>query len=162
MLREALVVLSFALALTVVVIAVVGLPPTASTAAATSTCSGPLADHPSVQWIGADDAAALLRQGRGAIVDTRDRGEYEAGHVAGAIHVPVDAGTLDADALAILRAFATVIAYCDASGQCARSIRFAGLLSSHGFRDVRVLEGGIAAWIDGGRAAESGVCRQCE
>jgi len=162
MLREALIVLSIALSSTVLLIVVRGLPVVVRQAAESTTCSGPLPEQPGVQWISPEDAAALLAGSGVAIVDTRSRAAYEGGHIADALHVPMDTGTLDPTALAGFSAFETVIAYCDAVGQCARSTRFAGLLSTSGFRDVRVLEGGIAAWLADGRAAESGECRQCE
>lgn len=162
MLREALVVLSIAVSATVLLIVVRGLPELSRPAAESATCSGPLPEQPAVQWISPEAAATLLNQPDVAIVDTRDRSDYEAGHIAGALHIPMDTGTLDRRVLANFVGVRTVIAYCDASGQCARSTRFAGLLSAAGFSDVRVLEGGISAWLKGGRAAESGECRQCD
>jgi hydroxyacylglutathione hydrolase len=162
MLREALLVLSVALSTTVLLIAVRGLPALARPTAESATCSGPVAEHPAVQWISPDAAEILLRRPDVAIVDTRGKADYEAGHIPSALHISMDTGTLDPRALSSVQGFATIIAYCDARGQCARSTRFAALLSASGFRDVRVLEGGISAWLEGGRAAESGECRQCE
>lgn len=161
MLREALIIVTIAAAITLGLAATRGLPTLIRPTAEAATCSGPLPEHPSVRWISPADAERLLGQASVVFIDTRDGSAYEAGHVTGALHAPMDRGTLDERVLASIGGATTVIAYCDASGQCARSTRFASLLSATGFADVRVLEGGIDAWMESGRPAESGECRHC-
>lgn len=158
---EATLVIVAAGSLTALLVAVRGAPVLSRPSTDSATCSGPLPEAPAVHWISPDKALPLLGRPGVAFVDTRSRAEYEAGHVLGAIHVPMEGGTMDQQALGFLTDLSTVVAYCDASGQCARSSRFASLLSSSGFSDVRVLEGGFPAWLDGTRPAESGECKQC-
>lgn len=55
------------------------------------------------------DANALHAQGRAIIVDVRDRGSYEAGHIAGAIHIPIDALLVRMNELPHDK---TIITYC--------------------------------------------------
>jgi rhodanese-related sulfurtransferase len=96
-------------------------------------------------------AELLQLQGSGAsIVDVRTQGEFEAGHIASAINVPVDQ---------IQQASAgwdknrPVVVYC-ASG--ARSADAVAYLASAGFRKVYDLTGGVAVWtgeLVGGPAA---------
>jgi len=119
-------------------------------------------ERPGVLWISPGEAGELLGRPDVVFVDTRSHEEYAEGHVANALHAPMEHGTIGDALLASVRGAGTVIAYCDTSRQCARSIRFAGLLSAAGLHDVRVLESGIEAWIGSGQPAESGECRQCQ
>lgn len=113
-----------------------------------------------IGWISQDLAHSLSGTPGVAFVDCRPEGEYEVGHVAGSLHV---AETTPADkALQQLAGARTVIAYCDADHQCARSVRVASMLRKAGLPDVRVLEGGMPRWLERGYPAESGACGQCE
>ncbi|MEV8093455.1 rhodanese-like domain-containing protein [Kitasatospora sp. NPDC085879] len=102
---------------------------------------------------------ALARAGELTVVDVRTPGEYAAGHLPGALNVPLDA--LDG-LLPALRSAADrgdLLLVC-ASG--ARSGQAAAVLAGHGV-DTATLTGGTAAWAqrghpleraeDGGRAA---------
>jgi rhodanese-related sulfurtransferase len=93
--------------------------------------------------------------------DARTREEYEQGHIAGALHIPVDEGTLPEGGAEMVRGAQTVIAYCDTSNSCARSTRLAGLLRMSGVDEVRVLEGGVTEWVESDYPAEAGACRLC-
>jgi rhodanese-related sulfurtransferase len=132
---------------------------------ATVACEAPEAEPgaPAVQWISQAAAQALVGDPSVAFVDCRTRTQFEQGHVAGSLHVPVGAdGGPSAAALDALRAATTVVTYCDAGGTCERSARMATLLTRAGLRDVRVLEGGMPAWLASGLPAESGTCRLCQ
>ncbi|MCA9602664.1 MAG: rhodanese-like domain-containing protein, partial [Myxococcales bacterium] len=107
-------------------------------------------------WVSPADARPLLGTAGVVFVDARDRAEYRSGHVAGSVHTPVVGGVVRDGALEPLRGATTVVAYCDSSEQCARSVRLAGILTEAGFPDVRVLEGGFPAWLDAGYPAEAG------
>ncbi len=124
-------------------------------------CAPPDAARPSVRWIDPGDAAALIGDVTVAFVDARAREAFEAGHVSGAINLPMDSGALAPGAMRLVDGAGTVVAYCDASGDCASSKRLAALLSDAGLRDVRVLRGGIPQWLEGGYPAEAGPCRVC-
>lgn len=73
------------------------------------------------------------------LLDVRTPGEFQAGHVNGALNIPVDElerriGELKADR--------AVVVYCRSGG---RSARAAGLLGKHGFGEVSDL-GPMSAW----------------
>jgi rhodanese-related sulfurtransferase len=97
--------------------------------------------------------------GRGGVVfaDTRSGERFEAGHAAGAVHLPCDATELGAQAAiaSLERAGAqTVIVYGDSSDDgraVAETLRRRGLRT-----DLRVLRGGFAAWEREGLACVSG------
>jgi len=87
-------------------------------------------------------AAELLQlQGSGAsIVDVRTPAEFEAGHIASAINVPVDQLQMVAPAWDKNRA---IVVYCATS---ARSAEAATYLVSAGFKKVYDLTGGLVMW----------------
>lgn len=126
-----------------------------------ATCSAPLPTQPTVQWIKATEAEPLLNNPDVRFVDARPAQAYQSGHIASAIHVPLRNGTIDEASLAKIRGAKTIIAYCDTNSGCAASRRVAGILSASGFSDVRVLEGGIHAWLDQNYPAEAGACPDC-
>jgi rhodanese-related sulfurtransferase len=76
------------------------------------------------------------------IVDVRTRGEYEAGHVPGAIHVPFYTLLVRQDDIPGPRD-RPVVVYC-AHGPRAGVARFALRLT--GFTDVRYLDGHMSGW----------------
>jgi len=94
-------------------------------------------------------------------VDARARDEYEAGHVTGALSVPMETGSLPGGVVPLLASARTVVTYCDTQNACAASTQLAGLLASEGLGDVRVLEGGFDAWLERGYPAEAGPCLEC-
>ena len=129
-----------------------------------AACEAPAPEPgaPAVRWISQEAARALVGDPSVAFVDCRTLQQFEEGHVAGSLHVPPAPGGPSAKALDALRAAATVITYCDAGGTCERSARMAALLTRAGLTDVRVLEGGMPAWLASGLPAESGTCRLCQ
>ena len=89
-----------------------------------------------------DDAARLIAAGR-RVVDVREGWEYDAGHLAGALHVPlVEVG----ERLSEISAAASWIVVCRSGN---RSARAAALLASQG-RDVVNLQGGLTSWHERG------------
>jgi rhodanese-related sulfurtransferase len=88
-----------------------------------------------------DSAGLLEAQKNGAeIVDVRTQGEYEMGHIKGAVNVPVD--QLQSTAQSWDRN-ADYVLYC-ASGE--RSAAGQNAMQSMGFKSVANLTGGIASW----------------
>lgn len=130
---------------------------------ATGVCEAPVESAATgVRYISAAEARALVGDAGVAFVDCRPRDEFEAGHVAGSVHVEGEHGTVPEATLERVRAAQTVVTYCDAREECERSLRIANLLAAAGASDVRVLEGGMPAWLSEGLPAESGACRDCE
>jgi len=75
------------------------------------------------------------------IVDVRGADEYAAGHVDGAIHVPIESLTAE---LERFRAATRVVTVCEKGG--GRSERAAQLLRESGIATARSLCGGTSAW----------------
>ena len=88
-----------------------------------------------------DVAALHERVGAVQVLDVRERGEFDAGHIAGAVHVPYH----DVDGLPDGLDASRPIAVICSSGQ--RSAVAASLLLRAGARDViHVADGGVGTW----------------
>lgn len=160
-LAEAAKVLAVGALLGLAVGLVRGFPGLAASEDASAVCLPPVAAQPRVAWIPPEQARELLSDASVVFVDARSTDEFHAGHIAGALSVPMDTGTLPPDVEGLLRGMRTIISYCDTSDDCAASARLATLLAEAGFADVRVLEGGMPAWLERGYAAEAGSCQRC-
>lgn len=86
------------------------------------------------------EAAAMLAKGDMTLVDVRGRAEWAAGHIAGAVNIPL--GEL-AERLSELPADRPVILQCQSG---TRSAIAASVLQAQGRTNVRDLVGGIEAW----------------
>jgi rhodanese-related sulfurtransferase len=89
-------------------------------------------------------------------IDARFRADYEAGHLDGAISVPVDANDIERHkAVAGVTKDARIVVYCQ-SGKCPFAGRVAGKLIQDGFSRVSIFRQGWAAWAakerDGGQS----------
>jgi len=90
------------------------------------------------------DRKALLaraRKGLVTVLDVRPTEEYRAGHIAGAISLPLHQLK---DRLAELPRDQDIVAYCRGP-YCVLAAQAVALLQEHGFRAVR-LEDGVADW----------------
>jgi rhodanese-related sulfurtransferase len=85
------------------------------------------------------EAAELVREGRGRIVDLRTREEYDAVHIEGSTfftqELMHELGGWDPE---------TLIIFMDHTG--ARSLDATSYFAGHGLKNVRSLRGGIDAW----------------
>ncbi len=88
--------------------------------------------------VATDDVLRLLEDGAVAL-DVRERGEFEAGHIEGAINMPLGDLSESSDSLSKT---ASIIAYC---GHGERSTTGISLLERSGV-DAWNLEGGYEAW----------------
>jgi rhodanese-related sulfurtransferase len=138
-----------------------GTPEIASFHSETASCAPPSEAHPEISWIACADAAALQDRPDVSFVDARAPEAYESGHVPSAVSLPIQSGALPPGATRLLGGASTVIAYCDANADCEESRRLAEVLASAGIDDVRILRGGMPAWLEDGLPAESGPCRVC-
>lgn len=88
-----------------------------------------------------DSAQLVAAQAKGAqVVDVRTTGEYQLGHIPGAVNVPVD--QFQATAQSWDRK-ATYVVYC-ASGE--RSAEAVKIMQSMGFKSIDHFNKGIGAW----------------
>lgn len=83
------------------------------------------------------------------LLDVRTRGEWDAGHIPGSVHIPL--GQLE-QRLGELDPSRAVAVSCQSGS---RSSIGASLLKAHGFRDVTNVRGGYTAWVDAGLPATS-------
>jgi hydroxyacylglutathione hydrolase len=93
-----------------------------------------------VPQIGAVDLATRMRAGGIAVVDVRGRAEWDAGHIRGALNIPL--GYL-VDRLGQLPRETPVVLQCRSG---ARSAIATSLLQAHGLSNVVNLSGGLVAW----------------
>jgi rhodanese-related sulfurtransferase len=95
------------------------------------------------QEIQPQEAQQLVEGGTAVVVDVRDEDEYEAGHIAGAKHVPFD--RLNDEAAGVAKGN-KVLFYCK-SGD--RSATAASAFAGSGF-DAYSISGGLEAWAEAG------------
>ncbi len=93
-----------------------------------------------VAQVDARTLADAQRTGTVAVLDVRDESEWDEGHLAEAIHLPL--ATL-ASRLGDIPRGRPIVVHCQAGS---RSAIAASLLTASGIPDVRNLTGGIAAW----------------
>ena len=88
------------------------------------------------------DAASMYNENKAVIVDVRENNEWQAGHIAGAIHIPL--GQIEARKME-LEAYknSALIMQCRSG---VRSATAATILKKAGFANVYNMEGGINAW----------------
>jgi rhodanese-related sulfurtransferase len=96
-----------------------------------------LEDRDALEAVGATTLMERLSDGNVVVLDVRPEEEYRAGHIPGALSVPVDA--LEA-ALQTLPKDKEIVAYCRGP-YCVFSDNAVKLLRSHGYRARRLSEG---------------------
>ena len=84
------------------------------------------------------------------IVDVRTREEFQAGHVPGAVNVPVQELQ---GRLSELRPYRNteLVVYCEAGP---RAVYAGHMLAQQGFTEVRILDGHMGAWREAGLPTE--------
>lgn len=114
-----------------------------------------------VPRVSAAEAAALCAACSAGFVDARGAAEFAAGHVTGAFHLPPEGHPGEAEVLARLATFHTVVVYGGEQG-CQAAEGVVRRLAARGLRDVRVLEGAWAAYLAAGGPGSSGACSACQ
>jgi hydroxyacylglutathione hydrolase len=101
--------------------------------------------HGTLQQVPQVDAASLAaRNGEVTVVDVRGQTEWDAGHIPGAVHLPLATLSNRLDELPRDR---PLVLQCQSGG---RSSIASALLQAHGFEDVTNLRGGIRGWREAG------------
>jgi rhodanese-related sulfurtransferase len=86
----------------------------------------------------------------GLIVDARSPDQFAAGHIDGAVSLPlVEIDTVLPDFVSGVDKNRTLVIYCSGFG-CPDSFDLAVRLIESGYQDVRVFEGGYPEWRDAG------------
>jgi rhodanese-related sulfurtransferase len=113
------------------------------------------AAYPGIRLITLEEAEDLWRTGGAVFFDARSSALYDAGHVpgAGSIPIPPSRPVIPAEVLGIARD-RTLVVYCEGGSSCMASQALALRFNAEGFKDVRVFDGGWAAWTEAGLPAE--------
>lgn len=98
-------------------------------------------DRGAMQPVDADELARRVRSGEVTVLDVRPAEEYRAGHIAGAVSIPV--AELKAR-LKELRKDREVVAYCRGP-YCVMAVEAVALLRKRGFNAQR-MERGVGDW----------------
>ena len=98
--------------------------------------------------ISSEDLAGMMQRDEIAVIDVRGAAEWEAGHIPGALNVPLGYLT---ESLAQIPTERTVLLHCQEGW---RSGIAASLLHARGRSNVVSLKGGIRAWITDGNPIE--------
>lgn len=97
--------------------------------------------------VDAAEAAEVLRHDNGIIVlDVRTRGEYDDGHLDGAVQINYFAPNFKRR-LSELDSEAAYLVHCKSGGRSSRAVR---LLKDQGTETIYHLDGGILAWKEAG------------
>lgn len=100
-----------------------------------------LADHESMEPVAAGELRRRLRAGEVTLIDVRPASEYRAGHIPGALSVPLSELEVRLEALPRNR---EIVAYCRGP-YCVMSLDAVNVLRKRGFRAKR-MEEGVADW----------------
>lgn len=84
----------------------------------------------------------LVNREQGLVVDLRPQAEYDKGHIAGALHLPLSQFNPDSKALSKARELPIVLV-CQRGATAGPA---ADRLVAAGFSRIHVLDGGIVAW----------------
>jgi len=120
---------------------------------ATAVASGAMLLWPLVRrstggpWVSVAQATQLINRDDALVLDVRDPGEYQAGHILGAKNTPLD--RLDGNELK--RRDKPVILCCERGDRVAKA---AAALKKQGFDKAVCLTGGIGAWKQAGMPVE--------
>jgi rhodanese-related sulfurtransferase len=88
-----------------------------------------------------DSAGVVAAQGKGAqVIDVRTKGEYDLGHIPGAVNVPLD--TLQSSAANWDRN-ATYVVYCATGARSAEAVK---VMTAMGFKNIDHFAQGVQAW----------------
>ncbi|MEX2461382.1 MAG: metalloregulator ArsR/SmtB family transcription factor [Paenibacillaceae bacterium] len=100
-----------------------------------------LKQHDNLEAISLEEVRKRMNEGSMLLIDVRPQDEYDAGHIPGAISIPIE--QLEGQ-LSLLPIERNIIAYCRGP-YCVYAIQAVELLQNHGFSADRI-EAGIHEW----------------
>ena len=103
------------------------------------------------------DAQELWNSGKAFFLDARAPADYQAGHIAGAISLPIEEfDNYYPQVEPMLTPDTTIVAYCDGN-DCDLSHRLMDRLRELGYHNVRLLVNGWTTWHTHGLLTHDGV-----
>jgi rhodanese-related sulfurtransferase len=112
-----------------------------------------IASEERIPWISASELIdPLAKKDVTYLIDVRSESEYEAGHIPESLNVPGGQAVQRADDFVAVKNGRIVFV----SNQSARAVMAAYWYRQMGFRDVKVLQGGLQAWRENGGSVKSG------
>jgi rhodanese-related sulfurtransferase/DNA-binding transcriptional ArsR family regulator len=97
--------------------------------------------EPGLEVVARDELSKRLASGQVIVIDVRPREEYAAGHIRGAISLPIDD---IGNAVNVLPRDVQIVAYCRGP-YCIYALKAVSLLQQHGYRAAQ-LEAGFPEW----------------
>jgi len=112
------------------------------------------ASEKGMRTVTTDEAKQIADSFSHIILDARKTSDYTAGRIPGAMSLPVsDLDTHIASISALLTPEQPILVYC--SGQeCEESLELGAILITHGYTNITLFAGGMAAWIEAGYTLE--------
>ncbi|MFZ3008961.1 MAG: rhodanese-like domain-containing protein [Minisyncoccia bacterium] len=86
----------------------------------------------------------LVDSGEVVLIDVREKDEWDAGHIEGAMHIPL--GSLNAETVKDLSKDSKIYAYCRSGGRAGRA---AQTLQNIGYKNAENM-GGVIEWQENG------------
>ena len=121
-------------------------------AAALSADTAAVSALPAPGVVAPDEAAALAARPEVTVVDVRTPGEYDEGHLEGALLVDLS-GDDFAGSIGELDRDGEYLVYCRSGNRSAQAVQ---IMRDLGFEQVWDLSGGIAAWEGAGQPVTTG------
>ena len=111
--------------------------------------------YPGIVFITRSEVEDLVLGGQAVAVDSRTPAEYAAGHIPGALNVPLESSDRGlADLASRFPLGQSIVVYCE-GGDCQTSTAAARLIHDRGFRDIRIYQGGWTDWASAGLPVEA-------
>jgi rhodanese-related sulfurtransferase len=114
-----------------------------------------IAEEERLSWVSARELLehpARNEVGVTYLIDVRSESEYGDGHIGGSLNIPGGQAVQRADDFLAVKNSRIIFV----SDQSARAVMAAYWYRQMGFRDVKVLQGGLEAWRESGGPVESG------
>ncbi len=105
------------------------------------------------QMISGEEVWSLFQTGSALFVDSRHDFDFKAGHIKGAVSVPLKDFDSTKSLLKDVAKDRLMVIYCDGA-ECNSSIELAVRLAKEGYKNVRISFGGWREWVDANHPTE--------